>query len=357
MNEPENVTVSNSSTPSAPSEAVASNTPETSASAVRLPFYAPIQEALAETERQIQQELSSSQPKLETIFSQSRLLAGKRLRPALTLLCAQACGALVPQHITCATVMELIHTASLVHDDVLDEAELRRHNNTINARWDNELAVLFGDLIVSRAMKLASSLEDFQTFNLITRTCEKLCEGELLQVANRGTIDLGEDVYYKIIEGKTAALIECSCRLGAKYAGVAPEVVESFGNFGLHLGTAFQIVDDLLDVSGSEQTVGKTLGQDIKKQKATLAIIYAMQCISEQKRSQILAELQVAENPAEYILPWLKRTNAIEFARKAAQTQIDKAIASIQEFSCPESGAAALQSLKDLAQFVLARKY
>ena len=355
MNEPENAT--DTAAPSSQSSTETTTAAKSSDPNRLLPFYKPIQDALAETERQIEQELSSSQSQLEKVFSQSRVLAGKRLRPALTLLCAQACGTIVPQHIVCAAVMELVHTASLVHDDVLDEASLRRHEDTINARWDNEMAVLFGDLIVSKAMKLASTLESYPAFNLIAATSEKLCEGELLQEVNRGKIDLDEQLYYKIIEGKTAALIECSCRLGAIFAGACQETVNRLGRFGFHLGTAFQIVDDLLDVSGCEKTVGKTLGQDLKKQKATLAVIYALQCVSEQKRIEIVSEIKDSENPATELMPWLKRTNALEFARKAAENQIALALDQLKNINAPEAGTDALKSLGKLAEFVLARKY
>lgn len=358
MNEPENATDPAALSEESTSESsAAANPSEPNANKNMSSLYVPIQDALDETECQIKQELSSKEPKLQEIFSQSRHLAGKRMRPALTLLCARACGKVVPQHIVCATIMELIHTASLIHDDVLDEAQLRRHEDTINARWDNEKSVLFGDLIVSRAMKLTSTLESFPALNLIAATSEKLCEGELLQEVNRGTIDLDEGVYYSIIEGKTAALIECSCRLGAMFADASPETVDSLGRFGLHLGTAFQIVDDLLDVSGNEKVVGKTLGQDIKKKKATLAVIYALQCVSEEKRIEIASTIKDSENPATELMPWLKRTNALEFARKAAEKQIALAVEELEKVNCSESGADALESLKNLAQFVLTRKY
>ena len=358
MNEPEIAADTAATTTQPPTETTsAANSSEPNAKNNMSSLYAPIQDALDETERQIQQELTSKDDQLKKLFDQCRHLSGKRMRPALTLLCAQLCGEIVPKHITCATIMELVHTASLVHDDVLDEATLRRHEATINARWDNEAAVLLGDLIVSKAMKLAASLENFDAFNLIAATSEKLCLGELLQEVNRGTIDLDEGLYYKIIEGKTAALIECSCRLGAMFAGAAPETVDSLGRFGLHLGTAFQIVDDLLDVSGNEKVVGKTLGQDIKKKKSTLAVIYALQCVSEQKRIEIASTIKDSENPAAELMPWLRRTNAMEFARKAAEKQVALALEELEKVDCSEAGADALESLKNLAQFVLTRKY
>lgn len=320
-----------------------------------LPFYVPIQQGLIDVENRLQRELSSNHPMLEEIFSHGRNLSGKRLRPALTLLCSQACGEIGLKHLTCAAVMELIHLASLVHDDILDESDLRRHQKTVNARWNNELAVLFGDLLLARSVNLAASLEDIPCYNIIAQTSAKLCEGELLQIVNRGNYDLSEEMYYNIISGKTASLIECSCRLGAMCSGADEATVQHFAKFGSHLGIAFQIIDDLLDLSGDENSVGKTLGQDIKKQKATLAVIFALQCVSVEKRAGIIQDVQASANPVETLMPWLKRTNALEYAKKAAEKHVALALQELESFTPPESGMAALDSLKRLTQFVLTR--
>ncbi len=289
-------------------------------------FYTPVETDLTRVEDLLHKTMSSSQPLLETLFEHGRNLSGKRLRPVVTLLSGMVCGEISEKHITSAAVMELIHTASLVHDDILDEADLRRHQETVNARWNNELAVLFGDLLLAKSVNLAASLEDIPAFNLIAQTSSKLCEGELLQIANLGNFDITEETYNTIIEGKTASLIECSCRLGAFFSGANQEVVDHLGMFGHHLGMAFQIIDDLLDLSGQQATVGKTLGQDIKKQKATLAVIFTLQCVSAEKRTEIAGQMKAQPKPLEVLQPWITRTNALDFTRKAAEKRVDLAL-------------------------------
>ena len=213
-------------------------------------------------------------------------LGGKRLRPALVLLSAQACGGIRPEHVPLAAMAELIHTASLVHDDVLDEATIRRHLDTINARWDNEASVLLGDYLFARAMCLASSLDDAFACRLISESARNMCEGELKQIESRGDYDLSESDYFEIIAGKTAALTACCCRLGAHYAGAEPAVCEALARYGHDLGVAFQIADDVLDLLGDEAAVGKSLGTDLRKQKATLPLIRLLATVSAEDRER-----------------------------------------------------------------------
>ena len=187
---------------------------------------------------------------------------------------AQACGGVRPEHLTLATAAELIHTATLVHDDVLDEATIRRHLDTVNARWNNEVSVLLGDYLFARALCLTSSLDDNFACRTITETTRRMCEGELRQIENRGNYGLSEAEYVEIIAGKTATLMACCCRLGAHYAGAAAgDLRHAWPATATELGVAFQIADDVLDLLGEEATVGKSLGTDLLKQKATLPLI------------------------------------------------------------------------------------
>ena len=172
-----------------------------------------------------------------------------------------------------AAVVEMIHTATLVHDDVLDEASLRRHRETINARCDNEASVLVGDFLFTHAFYLASSLETTFACQTIGRATNIVCEGELRQIHSRGNFALTEAEYLAIIEAKTAELCACCCRLGAHYAGATPHVEDALDRFGRNLGIAFQIADDLLDLVGDEDSMGKSLGTDLEKQKPTLPLI------------------------------------------------------------------------------------
>src|SRR5205807_2219056 len=195
------------------------------------------------------------------------------LRPALLLLTARACGRVSAAHHILGAVVEMIHTATLVHDDVLDNASVRRHVATVNAGWGNQASILLGDYLFTHAFHLCSSV-DARACRLIGEATNRLCAGELHQVTERGNLDLSEDDYFAIIDAKTAELTSCCCRLGALYGGMDEEVVESLATFGRSLGMAFQIADDLLDLVGEERSAGKSLGTDLEQQKLTLPIIF-----------------------------------------------------------------------------------
>src|SRR5688500_14768128 len=228
-------------------------------------LYAPIGDELVEVERILKDELRNPHPFVDELVRYGCLLGGKRLRPALLLLTAKSLGSVTKDHLTLAAVVEMIHTATLVHDDVLDEADMRRHLATVNARWDNESSVLLGDYLFTHAFYLASTLDNVIGCRLIGRATNAVCEGELRQKGSRGNFELTEQEYLSIIEGKTAELTAVSCRLGALFAGAADEVALQLDGFGRDLGIAFQIADDLLDVQGQEQSTGKSLGTDLEK--------------------------------------------------------------------------------------------
>src|SRR4051794_14937108 len=193
---------------------------------------------------------------------------GKMLRPCLVLLAGRACGGdgLNDAHVTIATVVEMVHMATLVHDDVLDEAELRRKGATINHLRGNEAAVLLGDYLISHSYHLCSSLRSQFASRTIARTTNQVCEGELLQIDNRNNLELTEETYLQIITLKTAVLCATCCVLGATFAGGTKEQIAALETYGRTLGIAFQIQDDILDIVGDAGTVGKTLGIDLEKQ-------------------------------------------------------------------------------------------
>ena len=246
-------------------------------------LYVPIAQELEQVENLLHDELRSDHPFVDQLVKHGFRLGGKRLRPALLLLAGKACGNLQQEHFVLGAVVELIHTATLIHDDVLDEATIRRHLDTVNARWDNEASVLLGDYLFARSICLASTLEDFFATRVLSATARIMCEGELRQIENRGNYNLGEDQYLSIIGNKTAELIACSCRLGAYYAGANDESLEALRRYGYNLGMAFQIADDLLDLLGDENTVGKSLGTDLLKQKATLPLIRLLDQVSTER--------------------------------------------------------------------------
>src|SRR6516225_10104007 len=215
--------------------------PGRAAAPVRLDLFAPIARDLDEVERVLAQTLDSPRPHVRRLVEHLGHYRGKRLRPALLLLAARACGRLTPAHHALAAVVEMIHTATLVHDDVLDAASVRRHVATVNAAWGNQASVLLGDYLFTHAFHLSATLGDARACRIIGEATNRVCEGELRQGLERGNLELGEDAYFDMIDGKTAELIACCCRLGALFSDARPDVVEGMARFGRYVGLAFQI--------------------------------------------------------------------------------------------------------------------
>lgn len=243
----------------------------------------------------------------------------------------------------------MVHTATLVHDDVLDEATLRRHEETINARWNNQVSVLHGDYLFTHAFHLASTLETTYGCRTIGRSTNVVCEGELLQNASSGDFDLSRERYMQIIDAKTAELCACCCNLGAYYAGGDSETVEQLEAFGRHLGIAFQISDDLLDLEGDEQITGKSLGTDLAKRKMTLPLIYLRDELDIAEKDRLRSML---ENPNQQLLTWLEESGALAHAREVALAHAELAE---QHLECLAESPAK-ESLQMTCQFVTRRK-
>jgi len=316
-------------------------------------LYAPIREELDQVEDILRGQLRSDYPFVDQLAKHGFRLGGKRIRPALVLLSAKACGRLNHDHLVLAAAVEIIHTATLIHDDVLDEATLRRHRDTVNARWDNEASILLGDYLLSRSLCLASSVEGPFACRSISETARTMCEGELRQVGSRGNYDLGEDDYLEIIANKTAALTACCCRLGSHYAGADPEVCRILTRFGRQLGVAFQIADDLLDVVGDEATVGKSLGTDLLKQKTTLPLIRLLNQVGDRDRAEVVAVLSRNGNHhREALLPWFERFDAIAYARDKSVWYTQQAADELNNLPATE----ARETLKQLTEFVVKRQ-
>jgi octaprenyl-diphosphate synthase len=315
-------------------------------------LYAPISGELRQVEELLAQELRNRHDHVDELVRYGCLLGGKRLRPCLLLLSAKAIGDVVADHITLAAVVEMIHTATLIHDDVLDEAEQRRHLATCNARWDNEASVLLGDYLFTHAFYLASTLESTYGCRTIGKATNVVCEGELRQVCTRGEFSLSEADYLEIIESKTGELCACSCELGAHFAGADPEAVKQMAEYGRCLGIAFQIADDLLDILGDEATTGKSLGTDLEKQKPTLPLIHVWQQASESEREQLQEILNLAPADCqEQLTPWFARFDAIDYTRNRALEYAGKA--SKVAAALPPSDARDVLML--MADFVVAR--
>lgn len=275
---------------------------------------------MQQVEELLRLQLRSADPYVDQLVKHGFRLGGKRLRPALLLLAGMACGTLGPNHITLAVVMEMIHTATLVHDDVLDEADLRRHLDTVNAKWGNKSGVLLGDFLFSHAFYLAATTDDAFACRVIGRSTNVVCEGEMRQINSRGRLELTEGEYFGIIDAKTAELCACCCRLGAHFAGATNEQEEALADYGRNLGIAFQIVDDLLDLEGDEAVTGKSLGTDLEQLKPTLPLIRLLAKLDPDKRRSLEAELTAGEgNRRALIEPWLAASDALTYTRVAAQ--------------------------------------
>jgi octaprenyl-diphosphate synthase len=282
-------------------------------------WYAPVSADLDQVEAILSETLESPRECVTTLVSHLRHYRGKRLRPALLLLTARACGEVNPAHHTLAAVVEMIHTATLVHDDVLDSATVRRHVKTINAGWGNQTSILLGDFLFTQAFYLASTV-DARACRLIGAATNRVCEGELQQGVERGNLELTEDEYLDMIDGKTAELTSCCCRLGALYCGMENDVVEGLARYGRLLGIAFQIADDVLDLVGDEQRTGKSLGTDVEQQKLTLPLIHLLQNGSAGLGTLLRQILQSPGNhKREQLKPHLTQSDALTYANRRAE--------------------------------------
>ena len=281
-------------------------------------LFAPISSDLEATERVFTNTLSPYRGPVGSLVSHLKHYRGKRLRPAMLLLTARACGGVMPAHHTLAAVVEMVHTATLVHDDVLDDAETRRHVPTVNSQWGNKASILFGDMLFTHAFHLASTIDN-RACQLIGHATNRVCAGELQQVSHRGNLHLTEAEYFEILDGKTAALTEVSGRLGALYAGATDEVADCLAAYGRNLGMAFQVADDLLDLTGDELTAGKTLGTDLDQQKLTLPVIYAINELPPPgaERFRDLLRSDTPDKPAR-VLATLRETGALVYAKQRA---------------------------------------
>lgn len=300
-------------------------------------------------------ELRSDLDCVNTLVRHVSRFRGKMLRPCLVLLTGKACAPAAPlgdAHVTIATVVEMVHMATLVHDDVLDEAELRRKGATLNHLRGNEAAVLLGDYLISHSYHLCSSLGSQYASRVIARTTNEVCEGELLQIHNRNNLDLDEPTYFEIIRRKTAVLCATCCGLGAKLSGADDATVRRLEEFGLSLGLAFQIQDDILDIVGDVTTVGKTLGIDVEKGKLTLPIIHFLRTAPREHRVLMRSLLESREpDKGEKIRNLILPTGSITYARDAARGLVDRARTAVADLDASD----ARHALDTMAQFVIDR--
>ncbi len=252
-----------------------------------------VQPQLNEVSARIARQAKAFDPAIEGYVNYALESSGKRLRPLLTLLAGRACGPISSAHIDLAVIVELIHLATLVHDDIMDEAERRRNQPTLNARWGNALSVLLGDALFAHALDLSTQFDDAEISRAIARATRDVCTGEIVQTQRRFDLHLGVEEYFRIIELKTATLFAVAAELGAKLNKAPAAQVEALATFGRHLGAAYQIYDDCVDLAGRESVSGKTLGTDLRKGKMTLPMLQLLRnasAIEKERYCQLILE-------------------------------------------------------------------
>jgi octaprenyl-diphosphate synthase len=279
---------------------------------------------------------------------------GKRLRPALVLLSAGALGYRGTHHHELAAVVEFIHTATLLHDDVVDESDLRRGRQTANAMFGNAASVLVGDFLYSRAFQMMVEIDDMRIMRVLSDATNVIAEGEVLQLMNCHDADLDEARYLQVIRFKTAKLFEAAAQLGAIIGGGSPSIERNMADYGMHLGTAFQLIDDVLDYSGAEAETGKHLGDDLAEGKPTLPLIYVMQNGTVE---QVECVRHAIENGGRddfpNVLAAIRETGALDHAKRQATVEAELASAALEALPASQYK----DSLLELCSFAVARSF
>ena len=312
----------------------------------------PVERELEQFESHFRASMKSHVPLLDKIMYYIIRRKGKRIRPMFVFLSAKICGNVGESTYHAASLIELLHTATLVHDDVVDDSQMRRGMFSINALWKNKIAVLVGDYLLSRGLLLAVDNGQFELLRIVSTAVKEMSEGELLQIEKARRLDITESIYYDIIKQKTASLIASSCAAGAASATNDKEVIEKMRKLGETIGVAFQIKDDLLDYSTN--ATGKPRAIDIKEKKMTLPLIYTLQKVSRPEKRRIIRTIKKHnENKerVEEVITKVKEAGGLEYAEKAMNEYRDKALALLNEM--PDSDAKA--SLRELIHFVTER--
>ena len=276
----------------------------------------------------IKQRLSSGVPLVGDVAQHIIAAGGKRLRPTLLLLCCGALGFEGAERFNMAAVVEFIHTATLLHDDVVDESTLRRGLPTANAKFGNPASVLIGDFLYSRAFQMMVEVQDMRIMKVLADATNVIAEGEVLQLMNMHNADLSEDGYLQVIRSKTSKLFEASAQVGAILSGASSAQEAVCAEFGQALGTAFQVIDDVLDYTGDASVMGKNLGDDLREGKATLPLILAMQHGTADETNVVRAAIEKGDaSQLETVAGIVRRTGGLESAMQAAAREIERALA------------------------------
>ncbi|WP_210544628.1 polyprenyl synthetase family protein [Rhodoferax sp. PAMC 29310] len=286
-----------------------------------------IAQDMREVDLVIANRLDSSVPLVGQVSKYIIAAGGKRLRPALLLLTCGALGYTGPQRFNMAAVVEFIHTATLLHDDVVDDSAMRRGNATANETFGNPASVLVGDFLYSRAFQMMVDAQDMRIMAVLADATNVIAEGEVMQLMNMHNAELDESAYLQVIRSKTAKLFEASARVGAILAGASTDIETACAEYGQALGTAFQVVDDVLDYTGNAELLGKNLGDDLREGKTTLPLIAAMQRGSETERLIVKSAIEKGDTAMlDEVARIVKKTGALEVTRKAALAEASRAV-------------------------------
>ena len=314
----------------------------------------PIKEEMNLFEQRFYQSMKSNVPLLDRIIQFVVRRKGKQMRPMFVFLTAKLCGKITDKTYRAASLIELIHTATLVHDDVVDESYMRRSFFSLNALWKNKIAVLVGDYLLSKSVLLSTDNQDFDLLAIISRVIREMAEGELLQLEKSRKLDITEDIYFEIIRQKTAVLISACCESGARSAYAADGVSAQLKLFGEYTGIAFQIKDDLFDYTSSN-LIGKPVGIDIQEKKITLPLIYVLNSVDDQHKKWLINSVKnhnkdkkrVAE-----IIDFVKKNGGLEYAIQTMNSYKQKALDILSAFPQGE----ARDSLELMLTYVTERK-
>lgn len=314
---------------------------------------APIAMEMMEFERKFRQSMKSDVLLLDKIMNYIVKRKGKQMRPMFVFLSSGVTGGITEATYRGASLIELLHTATLVHDDVVDDANYRRGFFSVNALWKNKIAVLVGDYLLSRGLLLSVDNKDFELLRIVSDAVKEMSEGELLQIEKARSLDITEDVYYNIIKQKTASLIASCCGVGAASSGASQEVVSKMKTFGEYVGMAFQVKDDLFDYGTND--IGKPLGNDIKEKKLTLPLIYALQNTSWLQKKKILGMIRSNNGQASKVsrvIEFVDSKGGIQYAQTVMQDFYRRAIEILDEFEDTDYKS----SLKELVTFTIERE-
>jgi len=319
-------------------------------------LYQLVSEDIAALREFLHGEFASTEPFVNELLEHLSRFQGKQVRPACLFLSGRCFGEIGNDHIKCAAVVELIHTATLVHDDLLDAAQIRRRVETIHSRYGDRAAILLGDIIYARGFVISTEVEN--AARLLANCTMEICIGEMMQVGNAGNLQLLEEQYFEIIHRKTAILYGLSCRLGAMLAGATEDQAAAMEQFGNQLGVAFQIIDDSLDVFGDQETVGKSLGTDLANGKMTLPLIRLRDGLDVEQRESLLKlleghrEMDRTEFHHE-VVRWLDEFEILDEVRERAQQVVANALKSLH-VAAPRCEAR--DQFEQLARFVIERE-